>query len=93
MEISGRGGTIRIAGRVAVRLAEWTLEGRTDDWNVVGAVEWCNPLWLSGPGPYELRLTLTKGAWLWRNVPVTLIDEGRGGVRIDGRERWTLVGV
>lgn len=93
MEVKGQGGTIRTGGRIVARLGDWSLEGRTDDWVVAGEVDWCHPLWCAGPGPFELRLALTKGAWMWRDVPIVLHDEGRGGMRISGKERWTLIGV
>ena len=92
MEITGKGGTVRVAGRTAATLGKWSLEGRTTEWVVASEVEWCNPLWLTH-GPFEVRLNLAKGQWRWRNVDVTLNDEGRGGLSVRGTQRWEVIGL
>jgi hypothetical protein len=89
--VEGKGGTIRTGGRVAARLGKWAIEGAAEDWELTSELTWCNPVWFTSPGPYELRVSLTRGAWLWRDVRVTLLDEGRGGVSVSGKERWTRI--
>jgi hypothetical protein len=96
MEIKGRGGQIRVGGRVAASFGEWTFDGKTTDWVIGAEVEAHNPVWLSSDGPFEVRLHLTKGYWRWRDVPadkIALLDGGRGGIRIAGTEKWTLCGL
>jgi len=90
MEIKGRGGSVRVGGRAAASLGEWILEGAVNDWVLNAELKEHNPLWLTGTGPFELRLSLVKGQWRWREADVQVVN---GAVRATGTERWELIGI
>ena len=88
MEIKGKGGSVRVGGRSAATLGEWSLEGAPTDWTLHAELLQHNPLWLAGNGPHELRLSLVTGYWRWRDVPVQVLN---GALYVTGKEKWTLV--
>ncbi len=73
----GQSGSLRVGGRAAASLGEWTFtagqEGQDGGaWRVTAAVAAADPYWLDRGGPYELRLTLSKSTWRWRTVQASV---------------------
>lgn len=67
---TGTTGEVRVGGRVAAALRDWTATVEGDRWTVRAALAEVNPLYLDGPQPKELRLHLGKRIWRWRGVTV-----------------------
>lgn len=89
MEIKGKGGVVRVGGRTAATLGEWSLEGAPTAWTLHAELLHHNVLWLGGDGPFELRLHLVTGQWRWRGIRPQIVN---GALYVTGTERWTLVG-
>lgn len=69
----GRAGSLRVGGREAAVLGEWSLAAGQQGqdagaWRVTAAVTSADAYWLGRGGPYELRLTLHRDTWRWRTV-------------------------
>lgn len=70
---SGASGSLRIGGRQAAGLGPWSLRAAEPAGYVLTApLTDTDPYWLDSGGPFELRLTLARSVWRWRNVSPTL---------------------
>lgn len=75
---SGTTGTLRIGGRQAAGLGQWSLRaaepapGEPEGYVLIAPLTETDPYWLDTGGPFELRLTLSRSVWRWRNVAPTL---------------------
>jgi len=88
MRAVGKEGQIRVGGRVAAELGDWTLttssteEGR---WALSAAPKsggGVDNMLLDSGAPIELRLTVASHTWRWKNVtlggrdPITIYGSG-----------------
>lgn len=89
--IEGRGGMLRAGGRVVATLGVWTYEGKSTDWKVDAELLSHNPVWIEGGGPFELRLPMVQGGWLWRGL--TDVQLFNGALVVRGTAPKTSYGV
>ena len=67
----GRHGSLRVGGREAAQLLEWTFTPGEPRWSVRADLGTYDDYWLASNGPFELRLPLAQSTWRWRNVAVS----------------------
>jgi hypothetical protein len=65
---SGATGEVRVGGRVASGLRDWSASVDGEHWTIRAALADANPVYLDGPQAKELRLHLGKRIWRWRDV-------------------------
>lgn len=75
--LSGRGGLVRVAGRAAATLTDWSvrMDPATHEFIVSAGVTDAVPLYLSPRYPSEVRLQMTKRIWRWQGATVELLDD------------------
>jgi hypothetical protein len=76
--LSGRGGVVRVGGREAATLTDWTVSYDTPNraYRISTGLADVNPLYLSGSRPVEIRLQMQKRMWRWQGASI-----GIDGVR------------
>ena len=79
---SGASGRLLVAGRVAARLANWTLEHREGSAVVHAQVAERDAYLLSHARRFDLHLDIGKRGWRWRGVDATVTENG---ARIEAR--------
>lgn len=67
----GNGGEVRIGGRVAATITDWSAsyDGATETWSVGAGLSGVVDLWLDGAQTCDLRLKLGRAVWRWRTAP------------------------
>ncbi len=65
---SGTTGEVRVGGRVAAGLRDWSAAVDGECWTIRAALADANPVYLDGPARKEVRLNLGKRIWRWRDV-------------------------
>ena len=73
---SGVTGRLLVAGRVAARLVNWTLEHREDSAVVHAQVVERDAYLLSHARRFDLYLDIGKRGWRWRGVDATVTENG-----------------
>ena len=69
LEVKGTGGQLRIAGRLAATLGDWTLERREGIWDILAHVNQRDAYWMAQGGASASRplgafkLVLPMGRW------------------------------
>ena len=76
LHVTGKSGQLRVGGRVAASLGDWTLDAEPpkEEWALTGRVTGRDDMLLESGVPIELRLQLTNDTWRWRNVQVDGYD-------------------
>lgn len=88
---NGQSGEVRVGGRVAAGLRDWTLKPEAGNWRVVAMLVDINPLYLDSPAPKELRLQMGKRFWRWRNVSLERDEQAPARVAIGAIGEWELL--
>lgn len=79
---AGATGRLLVAGRVAARLVNWTLEHQGDDAVVHAQVAERDTYWLGHANRFDLRLDFGKSGLRWRDVTVAVVGNS---VRIEAQ--------
>lgn len=80
--ISGATGRLLVAGRVAVRLANWTLDHRGENAVIHAQITERDIYWLKHAKRFDLRLNMGKRDLRWRDVEVAVVENS---VRIEAK--------
>ena len=75
-EATGSAGELRVTGRMAASLGEWSAERSRGEWSGHATVTDITPFY-GMTDQYELRLFVGKRTWRWRRVDVS----GEGSVQ------------
>ena len=78
--IAGKIGHLLVAGRVAARLANWTLDHRGENAIIHAQIRERDIYWLEHASQFDLRLDFGKCGLRWRDVKVAVIGNS---VRIE----------
>jgi len=82
--VAGLKGQLLVGGRVAARLANWSLERRAEGAIIHAQITERDIYWLDHASRFDLRLDIGKRGWRWRGVDVVVIEDS---IRIEVRER------
>ena len=75
LEVKGTGGQLRIAGRLAATLGDWTLERREGIWDILAQVSQRDSHWLTCGGTFKLTLPMGRwGTYTWNGAEVRGAD-------------------
>lgn len=81
MNIKGTKGELRLGGRIAVQLGDWTFSGGSKEWSLSAKVESKDTYLCDLDGPFELRLKIGKQRLRYNNVSVSI---GEKELNVDG---------
>lgn len=71
-----------VAGRVAARLTDWTLDHRGENAVIHAQIAERDTYWLEHASRFDLRLDFGKCGLRWRDVRVAVVEDS---VRIEAR--------
>ena len=83
--LSGRGGIVRVAGRAAATLTDWSLSFDYDarEYVIRAGITDVVPVYLSPSYRAELRLQMRQARWRWQGVRLA-VEGDRIEVRATG---------
>lgn len=71
MNFRGVEGELRVGGRIAVTLTDWTFSATSKEWSLTASIKTRDDFLTRDLGPYELRLVVGKQRMRYQNVIVT----------------------
>lgn len=85
---TGNGGELRVGGRVAAHLGDWSMERDGGAWVIHAALVEPNPLWLGQAARYDLRLNVGAAVWRWARLAPDEIVITDTDCRVETRSRF-----